>query len=120
MDWKIEYWADLEILYVQTSGVLNSENVNPMIAEVVEKMTRHRCKRQIVDHRKTEMDLSVLEYYQRPDINTQIGISRTWRIAMIFNEMTENTQFMETVFINRGFNFKQFFDLEEAKKWLLS
>jgi hypothetical protein len=120
MDWKIEYWADLEILYVQTSGVLTSDNVNPMVADVVTAMVHHKCRKQIVDHRKTKMELSVLEYYQRPDINTQIGISRTWRIAMIFKERTENTQFMETVFINRGFNFKQFTDLEEAKQWLLS
>jgi hypothetical protein len=85
----------------------------------VDAMSRHQCKLQIVDHRETEMGLSVIEYYQRPDINRQIGISQSWRIAMIFKEMDEKTHFMETVFVNRGYTFKQFVDLEEAKKWVL-
>ncbi len=37
---------------------------------------------------------------------------------MIFKELNEQTYFMETVFRNRGFDFHQFADIEEAKTWL--
>ncbi len=118
MEWTIEYWDEPEILHIKTHGILTASNANQMLAEIVEAMSRYQCTKQIVDHSDTDMTLSVTEYYQRPKINEQIGISRSWKIAMVFKTLDDKSQFMETVFRNRGYKFLQFSSLEEAKSWI--
>ena len=118
MEWKVEYLAAENILYVKTKGILTSESANEMVKEIVSAVSRFQCKRQIIDHRGTTFALTVSEYYQRPRINQEIGISRTWKIAMVFKELNQDTHFMETVFMNRGFTFRVFQDIDEAKAWI--
>ena len=120
MEWTIEYIAEQQLIYIKTKGILTNENANLMIKDVVQEMAKHECLKQIVDHRETIFELSVREYYERPDINKEIGISYSWKIAMVFKELSENTRFMETVFRNRGYNFHQFDDIDKAMEWLLS
>jgi hypothetical protein len=91
-----------------------------MISDIVAGMSQYQCTRQIVDHSETDMALSVVEFYKRPNINEQIGISRSWQIAMVFKVFDDNSKFMETVFRNRGYNFRRFPNLEEAKSWIAS
>ncbi len=119
MEWTFEYWEEIKTLYIKTRGRLTANDANKMVADAVAAMSEHQCARQIVDHRATEFDLAIAEYYQRPSINEQIGISRKWKIAMVFKTLNENTQFMETVFKNRGYIFRQFSSLEEARDWVL-
>ncbi|MBC7878901.1 MAG: hypothetical protein H7Y59_17145 [Anaerolineales bacterium] len=114
----MEYLAAENTLYIKTKGVLTSESANKMVKEAVQVMGLHQCSKQIVDHRETTFAFNLLEYYERPTINEQIGISHLWKIAMIFKELNEQTYFMETVFRNRGFDFRQFEDIKEAKEWL--
>jgi hypothetical protein len=118
MEWIIEYIAVENTLYIKTKGVLTPESANAMVKEIVQAADFHQCNKQIVDHRETSVALNLLEYYERPAINQQIGISYSWKIAMVFKELNEETYFMETVFRNRGFDFRQFADIEEAKTWL--
>lgn len=120
MEWKIEYLADQQLMYIKTKGILTRESANEMLKDVVQAMTQYKCCKQIVDHRETTFELSVLEYYERPQVNKEIGMSHVWKVAMVFKELNEKTNFMETVFRNRGYNFQQFDDVEEARKWLLS
>jgi len=120
MEWTIEYLVDEKLLYIKTKGILTKEEANSMLRDVVEAMKKHECHKQLVDHRDTVFELTILEYYERPDVNKEIGMSYSWKIAMVFKELSENTRFMETVFRNRGYNFQQFDDIEEARKWVLS
>jgi len=94
------------------------KNSNEMVREVVAAMERYQCYRHIVDHRETEFRLTIADYYQRPGTNEKIGLSHKSKIGMVFKELNENTRFMETVFNNRGYNFRQFSSLEDAKNWM--
>jgi hypothetical protein len=107
-------------MYIKTKGILTREDANLMLKDVVQAMNEHSCHKQIVDHRETIFELSVLEYHERPDVNKEIGMSYSWKIAMVFKDLNENTRFMETVFRNRGYNFRQFDDVEKAREWVLS
>ncbi|MBL8051490.1 MAG: hypothetical protein JNM46_09740 [Anaerolineales bacterium] len=120
MEWTIEYIAEQQLICIKTKGILTRESANAMLKDVVQAMEIHACQKQLVDHRDTTFSLSVLEYYERPDVNREIGMSYTWKIAMVFKELNENTRFMETVFRNRGYNFHQFDDIEKAREWVLS
>lgn len=119
MEWKIKYLLDEHILYVKTKGRVTADAANSMVKDIVEAAACHLCDRQIVDHRNSVFAFGLFEYYERPDINMKIGISRRWKIAMVFSELSKNTYFMETVFRNRGYNFRQFDDIEKARNWLL-
>jgi len=90
------------------------------LKDVVQAMAQYSCHKQLVDHRETVFELTILEYYERPDVNKEIGMSYSWKIGMVFKELNDNTQFMETVFRNRGYNFHQFDNIDEAREWLLS
>ncbi|HMU92062.1 MAG TPA: hypothetical protein PKE35_06735 [Anaerolineales bacterium] len=120
MNWQITYIADENLIYVKTSGVVTSEAANSMLKEIVEVAVCHQCDRQIIDHSGADFALRLFELYERPSINVRIGLSHKWKIAMIFSELTQNTFFMETVFRNRGYNFRQFDNLEKARTWILS
>lgn len=120
MEWNIEYIVEQELLYVKTKGRLTKESANLMLRDAVQAMDKYGCSKQLVDHRETVFELTILEYYERPDVNKEIGMSYSWKIAMVFKELTENTRFMETVFRNRGYNFRQFDDIDEAREWVLS
>ncbi len=119
LEWTIEYLAKIDVIYVKTRGVLTMKNSNQMVREVVAAMAQYQCFKHIVDHRETEFTLTIADTYQRPATNEGIGLSHRSKIAMIFRELNENTRFMETVFNNRGYNFRQFSSLEEAKNWML-
>jgi hypothetical protein len=119
LEWTIEYLAEIDIIYVKTRGVLTMQNSNQMVREAVAAMEQHQCFKHIVDHRETKFTLTIADYYQRPATNEGIGLSHRSKIAMVFRELNENTRFMETVFNNRGYNFRQFSDLDEAKNWMM-
>lgn len=119
MEWQIEYILDERIIYVKTNGSVTAETANLMVKEIVEAAACHQCDRQIVDHRDSIFAFSLFEFYERPEVNMRIGISRKWKIAMVFRELNENTLFMETVFRNRGYDFHQFDDIEKARTWVL-
>src|SRR5690242_9971063 len=108
MEWTMCFRDDLGALYIKTRGTLTAQSANEMIREIVSEMARYQCVNQIVDHRETVLNLSVSEYYRRPNINEEIGISRSWKVAMIFRELNEDSHFMENVFRNRGYNFQVF------------
>ncbi len=119
MEWNIEYILDEHLIYVKTKGVLTAISANLMVEEIVKAAACHKCDNQIVDHRETTFALQLFEYYERPGVNSRIGISFKWKIAMVFKELNNDTLFMETVFRNRGYNFCQFEDIEKARKWIL-
>jgi hypothetical protein len=119
LEWTIEYLEEIDVIYVKTRGVLTMKNSNAMVQEIVAAMARHQCFKHIVDHRETEFTLTIADYYQRPATNEQIGLSHRSKIGMVFRELNEKTQFMETVFNNRGYNFRQFCSLEQAKAWMI-
>ena len=120
LDWNIEYLANEDLLYIKTCGVMTTEYANAMLAEIVEAAKRHCCARQLVDHRETKFGFSMIEYYERPRVNQKIGMEYTWRVAMVFQALTEETLFFETVFQNRGYTLRQYADINEAKKWVLT
>ena len=119
MEWVIEYLPDDCLLYIKTRGVVTSDAANKMVGEIVDAMKRYNCIRHIVDHRESVFAFKFIDYYDRPLINSQIGLITSWKIALVFKTLTEDTHFMETVFRNRGYDFREFDDLDKAKKWIL-
>ena len=117
-EWMIEHLPNEGILFLKSKGQMDVTSANAMVKAIADAAVTHQCCLHLIDHRETTFLFSLLDFYARPTINEKLGISRTFRTAMVFTELTENTKFMETVFINRGYNLRHFTDIEKAKDWL--
>jgi hypothetical protein len=117
-EWKIEYLSGEEILFLKSKGQMDVPSANAMVKDLADAARQHQCNRHLIDHRETTITFSLPEYFERPIINEELGISRLFKTAMIFSQLNEDTVFMENVFRNRGFNLCHFTDVEEAKRWL--
>ena len=119
MEWTIDYLSVEHLLYIKTRGVMTRESANAYFRQIVDAVNTYKCTRQLVDHRETDFAFSIFEYYERPEVNRQLGLSYDWKVAMVFKQLDENTKFMETVFRNRGYNLHQFDNIDEARAWVL-
>lgn len=117
-EWKIEFLAEEGILFLKSKGQMDVLGANAMVRDLAEAAQQHRCNRHLIDHRDTAMTFSLPEYFERPAINAELGISRLFRTAMVFSQLGDDTVFMENVFRNRGYNMRHFADIDEAKDWL--
>ena len=117
-EWKITYLADENILYLKSKGQMDVPSANAMVKEFADVARQYQCNRHLIDHREMVFLLNLPEFFERPAINEQLGISRLFRVAMVFSQLDENTMFMENVFRNRGYNLRHFTDIDEAKRWL--
>ena len=118
-EWTIEYLADENILYLKSRGTMDNSSANGMVKALADTAVEYECLTHLVDHRETIFALGFLDYFNRPAINQKLGVSRSFKTAMVFAQLTENTRFMETVFRNRGYNLRHFTDIDEAKVWLM-
>jgi len=118
-EWTIEYLADENILYLKSRGIMDNSSANVMVRALADTAVEYECLTHLVDHRETTLALGFLDYFNRPAINQKLGVSRSFKTAMVFAQLTENTIFMETVFRNRGYNLRHFTDIDEARVWLM-
>lgn len=117
-EWTIEHLADEDILYLKSRGVMNVSDANAMVKAIADSAAQYKCLVHLVDHRETTFNFHLIDYYDRPAINEKLGVSRTFRTAMVFRQLTKETIFMETVFQNRGFKLRHFTDIDKARAWL--
>ena len=118
-EWTIEYLAGENTLYLKSRGIMDSSSANVMVKALVDNAVEYKCLTHLVDHRETTFALGFLEYFDRPAINQRLGVSRSFKTAMVFAQLTKDTMFMETVFRNRGYNLRHFTDIDEARVWLM-
>jgi hypothetical protein len=117
-EWTIKYLADKNILFVQSKGQMDVASANAMVKAIADAAVEYQCFYHLIDHRDTTFLFSLSDYYDRPAINEKLGVTRKFRTAMVFAELTKDTKFMETVFINRGYTLHHFTDIDKAKTWL--
>jgi len=117
-EWILEYLPEENILLLKSKGIMDVPSANSMVKAVADGAVEHQCFKHLIDHRETRFDFRLTDYYKRPAINEQLGISRKFKIAMVFAQITKDTKFMETVFNNRGYNLRHFTNIEEARQWL--
>jgi hypothetical protein len=118
-EWTIEYLADENILYLKSRGIMDNSSANGMVKALADAAVEYKCLTHLVDHRETTFALATMEYFNRPAINQKLGVSRSFKTAMVFTQLTEDTMFMETVFRNRGYNLRHFTDIDQARVWLM-
>ena len=117
-EWTLEYLPSENILSLKSKGLMDVPSANAMVKAIADRAVEVQCFKHLIDHRETRFDFRLTDFYNRPTINERLGVSRRFKTAMVFAQLTKDTKFMETVFNNRGYNLRHFTDIEEAKQWL--
>ena len=124
MSHTILYNSDMHIIESTFQEGLTFSEVKEFISEGVRIAKEKDCALFLTDYRKATLKLSTLEIYEVPKLmqetfaSTGLNIRRIRRAVVAAKDLKDYL-FYETVTINRGQNAKVFYDIDEAKKWLL-
>ena len=118
MAWEHMYSAESHILIVTVTGLVDRHLWEAQLRASISEAVSHSCFRFLVDYRQADMQLGLIDLYERPSYYEEAGMPRSARIAILFAPGTKDTEFVETVTSNRGYAVKTFADRHEAVAWL--
>jgi hypothetical protein len=121
MEWTISFLPETRIVVVETKGVADSMGSFEMTKSISREMAKHLATRCLIDHTAiTSISGTVSEIYYRPQKVFKLALPFTIKLAEIVLPIHRpHFDFLETVFRNRGFDFRIFDDRESAIKWLV-
>ncbi len=106
------------IIHGTLYGHVNANIWTEFFRKMLISKTVHMTRALLVDLRQARVPLSSLEVYELPPILQSVGINGQNRMAFLFQELSYELDFYETVLRNQGFTAQLFADFEQAKSWL--
>ena len=113
---KIDYTynAELDILIATITGTYVISNDVKVVEQILDRLKEHRCTKILFDYREAEFRVEVLPAYSRPKVLEELGFTRTYRFASFYKKLDKDIRYTESVYRNRGWNMKDFTDIDEA------
>jgi hypothetical protein len=124
MSHTITYNSEAHIVEIKVQGDLLLNEAKEILSETTQAIKEQNCFLTLTDMCEVTNTLSIVEIYKLPELlsgtlaSSEINVHRLRRAIVVAKDL-ENYKFFETVTINRGQYAKLFFDIDEAKKWLL-
>ncbi len=124
MTHTITYNSTDGIIELKVQGDLTLISAKEIASELVQLVKAEHCFLILHDLREVTIELSTLDIYELPTVFSEIVTLGGFEIdklkrAFVAPKGQEDVHFFETVSVNRMQNVKYFFDVDEAKKWLL-
>lgn len=122
--YTVTYNAELKIIETTVDGDIDLSVLKEIFTAQAQTSKDSNCNLMINDYRNARIKITVIEIYELPKIIAKIAASfgrsasRTIR-ALVIPTFKEDYRFYETVTANNSQTEKLFFEIEEAKKWLL-
>ena len=120
---RLTYRAEDGYLHVKVRGQNTAENVGAYLAEVRTACVERSYKAVLIEENLDGPGLPLLKVFEL----ASKGSEDVWRLSLkiAFVDVNpehdpDNVRFAETVALNRGVNVKVFFDVEQARQWLVS
>ncbi|MBT3391039.1 MAG: hypothetical protein HN413_11590 [Chloroflexi bacterium] len=121
MDIQLEICPYKNYIYAKHNYLqLDFQTAVGIMKKIALACQEHQLDKVLIDAQNFVREGSTLDFYKFSVFLLEIGLART-RIAVVPNRssmINEDTEFMETVAVNRGANFRFFPTLEEAYTWL--
>ncbi len=118
MPWQIQHATDKQMLVVNTTGTLCASAIAEMTREIFDAIAQTQSRKVLVDYSEAVRQLSPSDVYERPAQVAQFQGHRDVWTAVVFRELDEEAQFLEHVYVNRGFHVRVFDDRSAAMIWL--
>jgi hypothetical protein len=122
MEWKTSFLKEQRIVVFETSGVADGAGSFEMAKSISGTMAVHLATRCLIDHTGiSSISASISDAYYRPQRVFKFNIPVRIKIAeVVLPAHKRHFDFLETVFRNRGFDFRVFSEREPAIKWLMT
>ena len=105
---------------VAVQGEVRSRNIRQFVAEAANLSLVQGFRLLLLDFRNVEhVPVGPVDiYYEAKYLTENTGVTQWHKQAIVVKERGDLHDFAEDVFANRGYRFRVFADLEEAKSWL--
>ncbi len=113
-----DYVPEQDYVLVRIIGLNKAGPNSHRFGELVEYLNKYNCKKCLFDYRKGDFEIDVWTAYNRPKLAKKHKFPRDVRVAAVYNEITEDVAFNETVFRNQGYSVKIFTEFNAAVAWL--
>jgi len=107
-----------DYLLVKVEGVYQASSNYQVFVDFLARMEQFGVKKALIDYRGGEYQSTLVTAIGRPVIFEQLNFPRSYSVASVHKEMTEELQFFESLMQNHQYKFKIFTELDEAKAWL--
>jgi len=106
---------------VVTSGTADNIGSLAMVKAITTVLGKTKIKRVLIDHRNiSKVSGGIVDAYNRPKEFEGIGVPQDIKVAEVVRpEHRKFFDFLETVCVNRGYDFSIFEDEKGALEWLL-
>ena len=120
MSYSIKIKNQPDFLYVEAEGNRSLEVIMELARDILKASNKYKNPRVLIDVRELEGRLKVIDAYEIPQSLFPklrgLGIEKA---AIVDIPVSKNDfNFLETVAVNRGYNFRIFGEFKEAKEWL--
>jgi len=118
MSTKFSSRKEGDLLIIETSGAIKEKGWIELTKQLYGEITKHECTRIIINHLKLEFPTDLLEYvdlekFYAENFPSQI---RLLKLAVVVHpKYKEIGDFWETYCHNRGFYYKAFTSMEDAR-----
>lgn len=123
MEWTIKHLEKDNIIYIKTSGPADWDQNKKMCEEAFSLAQKHGSYRFIIDHRKLEHGLTILQIDDTPGMLKQIGVTSRDKMAMLFDPaspISGAVKFFRDAAFLASLQLMIFSDKSEAIEWLKS
>ena len=121
MEWTISLNEDRHYAEVVTSGTADNVGSLAMVKAFSTTLGEIKIKRVLIDHRNINyVSGGTVDVYNRPKAFEEMGVFHNIKVAEVVKpEHRKFFDFLETVCVNRGYDFSIFEDEKSALEWLL-
>lgn len=122
MSWKAESDEQCGAVFLAFWGDISREDVRESSATVTAMLCDTDTRKILTDFsHATSLAASTVDIYRLPDVYRSLGLEGPFTEAVVAPNgggIREDTEFYETVCVNRGLNVQVFKDRDRALKWL--
>ncbi|MDB9822922.1 hypothetical protein OAC89_04400 [Deltaproteobacteria bacterium] len=122
MEWTITINEESRHVEIITSGIADKGGSLDMAKAIALALSKYKFKKILIDHRNIcSVSGNTVDVYSRPKHFQEIGVIHGIKVAEVIKpEHKEFFRFLETVCVNRGYEFSMFNDKKPALEWLLN
>ena len=123
MSINVNYDPETGVLETTLSGSVTRPVLEEATAQAAALARDNDCTLFLSDCRQIEAEFSVFDVYDLPEIQTEHGIERSARIALVAPTTKlgkKMAEFYETVSVNRSWSARVFEDRLDTLNWLLA
>ena len=118
----VRYDPDSRFIETVNIGIATREYLVKEAVQAIALAKENDCGLFLCDYSRSDVNFSVTDVYDLPELYAAEGLERSARIAVISPQSKAGArvaQFHETVSVNRGWNARLFDERQDALDWLL-